>query len=157
MKSGHRVLGAACTYIIKCSISLVATQSIYEREELIILFNIINSWTPKLFQQEQKTPARKAFGYLNTRTQTSPPWWSHFPLQQHGFDGQAYTTPGSLFERGWTRPLSKGFCIINKLKEKIIYFYSLSVNYNNRSPAVSNDSQKGIHCCRQVTIIYELT
>ena len=28
----------------------------------------------------------------------------------------------------WTRPLSKGFSRINKLKEKIIYFYWLSVN-----------------------------
>jgi len=49
------------------------------------------------------------------------------------------------------------FIRINKIKEKIIYFYSLSVNYNNRSPAVGNDSQNGIHCCRQAAIIYELT
>jgi hypothetical protein len=48
----------------------------------------------------------------------------------------------------------KGFSRINKLKEKIIYFYSLSVNYNNRSPAEGNDtSQNGIHSCRWVAII----
>jgi len=40
----------------------------------------------------------------------------------------------------------KGFSRINKIKEKIIYFYSLSVNYNNRSPAIGNDSQNGINC-----------
>ena len=51
----------------------------------------------------------------------------------------------------------KGFSRINKIKEKIMYFYSLSVNYNIRSPAVGNDSQNGINCCRRATIIYELT
>jgi hypothetical protein len=65
--------------------------------------------------------------------------------------------PGSLFARGWTRPPLKGFSRINKIKEEIIYFYSLSVNYNNRSPAVDNDSQNGIHCHRRATILYELT
>ncbi len=38
-----------------------------------------------------------------------------------------------------------------------MYFYSLSVNYNYRSPTVGNDSQSGIHCCRRITIIYEQT
>ncbi len=65
--------------------------------------------------------------------------------------------PGSLFARGWARPPSKGFSRINKLKEKIIYFYSLSVNYNNHSPAFGNDSQKGIHCHQRATITYKLT
>ena len=51
----------------------------------------------------------------------------------------------------------KGFSRINKIKGKIIYFYSLSVNYNNRSPAVGNDSQNGINCRRRAAIIYELT
>jgi hypothetical protein len=56
------------------------------------------------------------------------------------------------------RPSSKGFSSrINKKKENIIYFYSLSVNYNNRSPVVDNDSQDGIHCRRWAVIIYELT
>ena len=79
------------------------------------------------------------------------------PSKRHGFVGRTYPTPGSLFARGWTRPPSKGFIRINKIKEKIIYFYSLSVNYNNRSPAVGNDSQNGIHCRWWATIIYELT
>ena len=34
---------------------------------------------------------------------------SCFPVEQHGFDGRAYTTPRSLRGRGWTRPSSKGF------------------------------------------------
>jgi hypothetical protein len=38
-----------------------------------------------------------------------------------------------------------------------MYFYSLSVNYNNRSPAVGDDSQNGITCRRRAAIIYELT
>jgi len=38
-----------------------------------------------------------------------------------------------------------------------MYFYSLSVNYNNHSPVVGNDSQNGIICRRQAAIIYELT
>jgi hypothetical protein len=50
--------------------------------------------------------------------------------------------------------LSKGCSRINTLKEKIIYFYSLSVNYNNRSPAVGNDSQNGINCHWRATILY---
>ena len=41
----------------------------------------------------------------------------------HGFVGRAYPTPGSLCGRGWPRPPSKGFSRINKLNEKIIYFY----------------------------------
>ncbi len=48
------------------------------------------------------------------------------------------------------RLLLKGFSRINKIKGKIIYFYSLSVNYNNRSPAVGNDSKNGIN--RNTTI-----
>jgi len=59
--------------------------------------------------------------------------------------------------RGWTRLSSKGFSRINLVKEKIIYFYCLSVNYNNRSPAFGNDSQNGIHCCRRAAKICELT
>ncbi len=39
-------------------------------------------------------------------------------------------------------------------KKKI---YHLSVNYNNRSPAVGNDSQNSINCHRRDAIIYELT
>jgi hypothetical protein len=62
-----------------------------------------------------------------------------------------------LCKRSWPRSLSKGFSRINKIKEKIIYFYSLSVNYNNRSPATGNDSQNGINCHRRAAIIYELT
>ena len=65
--------------------------------------------------------------------------------------------PRSLFARGWVRPPSKGFSRINKIKEKIICFYSLAVNYNNRSPAAGNDSQNGINCRRQAAIMYELT
>jgi len=38
-----------------------------------------------------------------------------------------------------------------------MYFFSLYVNYNNRSPTVCNDSQKGINCRRRAAIIYELT
>ena len=38
-----------------------------------------------------------------------------------------------------------------------MYFYSLSVNYNNRLPANGNDSQNGIHCRWQAAILYELT
>jgi hypothetical protein len=38
-----------------------------------------------------------------------------------------------------------------------MYFCSLFVNYNNRSPAAGNDSQNGINCRRRATIINELT
>ena len=44
----------------------------------------------------------------------------------------------------------------HKLNVRIINFYCLSVNNNNQSPAVGNDSQNGIHCCWRATIIYEL-
>ena len=58
---------------------------------------------------------------------------------------------------GWTKPPSKGLSRINKIKEKIIYIYSLYVNYNNRLPAVGNDSLNGINCRRRAAIKYELT
>jgi len=35
--------------------------------------------------------------------------------------------------------------------------HCLSVNYNNRSPAVGNDNQNGIDCCRRTAKINELT
>ena len=61
-------------------------------------------------------------------------------------------------------PLQKGLDeaaieVFNKKKvnEKLIYFYYLSVNYNNRSPAVGNDSQNSIHHCLRAAIMYELT
>ena len=50
-----------------------------------------------------------------------------------------------------------GFSRISKIREKIIYFYSLYVNYNNCSPPFGNDSLNGIHFCRRAAIIYELT
>jgi hypothetical protein len=69
---------------------------------------------------------------------------SHFPLQRHGFDGQTYTSPGSLCGRGWLRPLLKGFSRINKINEKIIYFYCLSVDDNNCSPTVGNTDKMAL-------------
>ena len=50
----------------------------------------------------------------------------------------------------------EGFRKKYKVNEKLVYFYCLSVNYNNRSPAVGKDSQKGIHCCRRAAAIYKL-
>jgi hypothetical protein len=40
---------------------------------------------------------------------------------------------------------SNGLVLNYNLKEKKIYFYCLSVHYNNPLPAVGNDSQNGIH------------
>ena len=118
---------------------------------------IVNSLTPKSVPAGTKNSRSKGFWLAKHRTQTSPPWWSRFPLQRNDFDGRAYPNPGSLRGRGWTRLPSKGFSRINKIKEKKIYFFALCVNYNNRSPAVGNDSQNGINCRRRVAIIYELT
>ncbi len=80
----------------------------------------------------------------------------HFQLRRHGFDRLTCRTPGSLCRRGWARPSSNDFSRINKLKEKIIYFFCLNVDDNNCTPAVSNGSQNGMHCCRGGAIIYEL-
>jgi hypothetical protein len=38
-----------------------------------------------------------------------------------------------------------------------MYFFSLCVNYNNRSPAVGNDGQNGTNCRQRATVKYELT
>jgi hypothetical protein len=65
--------------------------------------------------------------------------------------------PREPLHKGLEEAAVEGFFRINKIKEKIIYFYSLSVNYNNRLPAASNDSQKGINCRRRAAIVYELT
>ena len=99
-----------------------------------------------------KSSLSEGFWLAKHKHTSIPIMTSHSPLQRHGFDGHKYRTPGSLFARGWTRPLSKGFSRINKIKEKIVYFYSLSVNYKNPSPAIGNDSQNGIHCHLQTTI-----
>jgi len=85
----------------------------------------LNSLTPKSVPTGTKNSRLEGF-LLAKHKDTNIP--TMIELQWHGFDGQAYTTPGSLRGRGWTRPSSKGFSRINKLKEKIIYFYSLSVN-----------------------------
>jgi hypothetical protein len=102
--------------------------------ELVPVFQSTGTLVPSgiLAESGQNVPPRS--------TQTSPPRWSHFPLQRHGFDERKYRTPESLFARGWTRLPFKGFSRINKIKEKIFYFYSLSVNYNNRSPTIGSDS-----------------
>ena len=121
----------------------------------------INSWAAKSVPAGTKNSRSEGFllgkHLKHTAHKTPPPWWSRFPLQHHGFDWWTHPTPGSLFGRGWTRPPSKGLIYNYKVNEKLMYFYSLSVNYNNSSPAIGNDSQNGINCCRRATIIYELT
>jgi hypothetical protein len=47
----------------------------------------------------------------------------------------------------------KSFLRIDKIKEKIIYFLSLCVKYNNRSPIVGNDSQNGINSLTPKSIL----
>ena len=52
---------------------------------------------------------------------------------------------------------SKGLVLNYEVNEKFICFCCLSVNYNNLSPAVGNDSQNGINCCWWATKVYKLT
>ena len=63
--------------------------------------------------------------------------------------------PGASSE-GFGQATIEGFNINYKVNEKSICFYCLSVNYNNRSSTVGNDSQNIIHCCWGADIIYEL-
>jgi hypothetical protein len=49
-----------------------------------------------------------------------------------------------------------GISRISKIKEKKISLLPL-LNYNNGLPTIGNDSQNGIYCRWQVTIICELT
>jgi hypothetical protein len=63
------------------------------------------------------------------------------------------TPPPGAYAEELGRGRRQRVCRINKLKENITYFYSLSVNYNNHLPAVGNHSQDGIHYCRWVAII----
>jgi hypothetical protein len=67
------------------------------------------------------------------------------------------TTPEAFLQGVGQGHRRRVFSRINKIKDNIIYFYSLYVNYNNRSPAVDNDSLNSINCRRQATIIYKLT
>jgi len=117
----------------------------------------INSLTPKSFPAGMKNSRSEDFFLAKHKDTNIPTMLEPFSSPAAWFDGRAYPTPGSLRRRGWTRPSPKGFIRINKLKEKIIYFYSLSVNYNNHSPAIGNDSQNGINCHRRAAITYELT
>ena len=64
------------------------------------------------------------------------------------------TAPLEPLRKGLDEAAIEGFSRINKIKEIIIYFVSLSVNYKNPSPAISNDSQNSINCRRRTTIIY---
>jgi len=50
--------------------------------------------------------------------------------------------PGASLEGVWTRPPLRGFSRINKIKEILIYFYSLSVNYKNPSPAIGKQPKR---------------
>ena len=118
----------------------------------------LNSLTPKSVPAGTKNSRSEGFLLAKLLKHTAHKHPHHdgavSPSSAMVFDGGTYPTPGSLFGRGWTRPPSKGLVKNYKLQEKIIYLYCLSVNYNNRSPTVDNDSQNGIHCCRRATIIY---
>jgi hypothetical protein len=37
-----------------------------------------------------------------------------------------------------------------------LFISTASVDYNNPSPAIANDSQNSIHCCWRITIVYKL-
>ncbi len=56
--------------------------------------HILNSLTPKSVLTGMKN-SREGF-WLAKHKNTNIPTMSRFPLQRHGFDGWAYTTPGSL-------------------------------------------------------------
>jgi len=97
----------------------------------------VNSLTPKSVPVGTKNSRSEGFWLAKHKDKNIQTMMVPFSLQRHhGFDGRAYTTPGSLRGRGWTRPSSKGFSRINKLKEKIIYFYSLSVNSASSSAPI---------------------
>ena len=65
--------------------------------------------------------------------------------------------PGAYAEVVGRGRRGRVFIRINEIKEKIIDFFSLCVNYNNRSPVVGNDNLNDINCHRRATKIYELT
>ena len=68
-----------------------------------------------------------------------------------------HTKPPGASLQGVRRGRCRRVVAESKRKEKQIYFYPLSVNYKNPSPAVSNDSQNSLNCRRRAAIIYELT
>ena len=71
---------------------------------------------------------------------------------------EEHTPPPGAYAEGVGRGRrQRVFIRINEIKEKIIDFFSLCVNYNNRSPIVGNDNLNGINCRRRATKIYELT
>jgi hypothetical protein len=53
--------------------------------------------------------------------------------------------PRAPLRKGLAEVAFKWFSIKLQIKGETYYFYCLSVNFNNRSPAVGNDSQNGIH------------
>ena len=60
----------------------------------------------------------------------------------HSFDDKVTMAVPKLSKSGNDTPT----CYKNyKVNEKLIYFHSLSTYFNNRSPAVGNDSQNGFH------------
>jgi hypothetical protein len=114
-------------------------------EEVMDFFGCINSLTPKSILAGTKNPRSKGFWIAKHMHANIPTMMEPFPPPMAWFC--------CLCGRGLSRPSSKGFRKINKQQEKIFYFYCLSANYNNCSPAIGNDSQNSIHCCRWATII----
>ena len=109
----------------------------------------VNSLTPKSVPARTKNSRSEGFLLVKHKHTNIPTMMEPF-LPPTAWD--LWILSEGVGRGGWW----KGFSRINKLNEKIIYFYCLSINYNNRSPAVGNDSQHGIHCCRRAVIIYEL-
>ena len=72
-------------------------------------------------------------------------WWTHAAW---GVDGLAHVCSMAAVE---------GFEQNQEITGENTNLSCLSKNYNNRSPAVNNGSQNGIHCRQRATIIYELT
>jgi hypothetical protein len=69
-----------------------------------------------------------------------------------------HTPPPGAYAEGVGRGRRQRILVESiKQRRKKKYFYSLSVNYTNRSPAVGNDSQNSINCRRRAAIIYVLT
>ena len=105
----------------------------------------LNSLTPKSVPAGTKNSRSEGFLLAKHKHTNIPTLMEPFSSPAAWFWWMSIPTPGSLRGRGRTRPPSTGFSRINKLKEKIFYFYHLSNYFNNRSPAVGNDSQNRIH------------
>ena len=116
----------------------------------------LNSLTPKFILVRTKNSRTEGFWLAIHKHTNIPTMMESFPPPAAWFRWMNIPHPREPLCKGLDEAIVEGFYQNQSNKGEKIYLYCHSINYNNRSPTVGNDSQSGIHCCcwQQATIIY---